>query len=64
MGYKPCKGAPALASELCSQILRAKRTPLSNNPCNQFRRRHVEGRIVNRDSGWCDGMAAVNGSDF
>jgi hypothetical protein len=64
MGCMPCKGTSTLGGKLLSQILRAKYTPLRNNPGDQFRRCHIERWIVDRNSGWCDGMAAMNGSDF
>ena len=38
--------------------------PFGDDAGDQFRRGHVERRIVDCDSSWCDRMPAMNGGDF
>ena len=54
----------SLFFKLCGEFDRLEDAPFGDDAGDQLSRRHVEGWIVDCDSGWRDRVAAVDGSDF
>lgn len=50
------------AGKRSGEFVRWEYSPFSNDAGDVFRRRDIEGGIVHVDTGWCDRMAAVDGS--
>lgn len=46
------------------EFARLEDSPFGDDAGDQFSGRDVEGWIIDRDSGWCDRMTAVDRGDF